>query len=134
MRNDKTIESLREMVRRGDPGEQANAKRILDKMGVPYEAPKNPIKDRVKQTFGADIDKTYQVSINYLSDMLFMNLLLRRIGAKSPAIRINKEFNMEFNCTKAQMKDISAIFNKHRADFDVKMVYEGEWYMDSYFN
>lgn len=131
--SDERIEKLREMAARGTPPEQANAKRILDKLGLDWKKPKEKIFDRVKQTFGASILRTYTIDIEFGCDPLLLQRILQFIKGDN-SIELTGKHKLQFKCTSAQLQDVRAIFFKHRRDFNDSMYAESAKYVNNYMN
>lgn len=124
------IAKLRELADRGIGGEKQNARDILTKLGVDWKKPKLNFQDTIKKTFKKDYTRSYQIPIKDAGDVLFIMQLLNKITSKaSISITDNR---IQFNCTSVQMEDISKIYNKYRQDFNAKMWYESDKYINQY--
>lgn len=124
------IKKIRALAKRGVGGEKENAIKILTNLGIPIEEPKNSISDRFKSVFGSDIKRSYHVDINFSTDLIFIEMLVRKITNGS--ITIVNDWRVKFSCTQAEMKDISKIFEKHKYSFKTVVKHESEKYIRDY--
>jgi len=123
------LQGLREMAKRGEPGEKANAIRILNKLGLPLEKPKESFTNRVKQTFGGNIIREYSIDPQYASDVFLLAHIVESLTPSKISINYGK---VHFRCTPSQLQDIRSVYFKCHVHFSEVMNKECDKYIETY--